>query len=87
MGFETSWSYLKENWSKILEISGDGFQLNYIVSLPSNFQTKSKFEEIENYYNENPVDAASMSMNQTLEKIQNNIKWVDINLEKFEKYL
>ena len=87
IGFETSWSYLKENWSKILEIAGDGFQLNYIVSLPSNFQTKSKFEEIENYYNENPVDAASMSMNQTLEKIQNNIKWVDINLEKFEKYL
>jgi len=82
-----SWDYLKENWSKIIEISGDGFQLNYIVSLPSYFQTKDRLEEVENYYSENHVDAASMSMKQTVEKIKNNIVWLDSNLKKFENYL
>tara|TARA_B100000686_G_scaffold284904_1_gene308752 strand:- start:997 stop:3528 length:2532 start_codon:yes stop_codon:yes gene_type:complete len=82
-----SWDYLKENWSKIIEISGDGFQLNYIVSLPSYFQTQDRLEEVENYYSENHVDAASMSMKQTVEKIRNNIVWLDSNLKKFENYL
>jgi aminopeptidase N len=87
LALSTAWEYLRENWTKILNISGDGFQLNYIVSLPSYFQTKERYEEVENYYSENPVDAASMSMNQTLEKIQNNIVWIDFNLKKFEQYL
>ena len=87
LALPTAWEYLKQNWSKILDISGDGFQLNYIVSLPSYFQSKDKYEEVENYYSENPVDAASMSMNQTLEKIQNNIFWIDFNLKKFKNYL
>ena len=87
LALSTAWEYLKQNWSKILNISGDGFQLNYIVSLPSYFQSKDKYEEVENYYSENPVDAASMSMNQTLEKIQNNIFWIDFNLKKFKNYL
>ncbi len=87
LALPTAWEYLKQNWSKILNISGDGFQLNYIVSLPSYFQSKDKYEEVENYYSENPVDAASMSMNQTLEKIQNNIFWIDFNLKKFKNYL
>ncbi len=87
LAFPTAWEYLKQNWSKILNISGDGFQLNYIVSLPSYFQSKDRYEEVENYYSENPVDAASMSMNQTLEKIQNNIFWIDFNLKKFKNYL
>ena len=87
LALPTAWEYLKKNWSKILNISGDGFQLNYIVSLPSYFQSKDKYEEVENYYSENPVDAASMSMNQTLEKIQNNIFWIDFNLKKFKNYL
>ena len=87
LALPTAWEYLKQNWSKILNISGDGFQLNYIVSLPSYFQSKERYEEVENYYSENPVDAASMSMNQTLEKIQNNIFWIDFNLKKFKNYL
>jgi len=87
LALPAAWEYLKQNWSKILNISGDGFQLNYIVSLPSYFQSKDKYEEVENYYSENPVDAASMSMNQTLEKIQNNIFWIDFNLKKFKNYL
>ena len=87
LALSTAWEYLKQNWSKILNISGDGFQLNYIVSLPSYFQSKERYEEVENYYSENPVDAASMSMNQTLEKIQNNIFWIDFNLKKFKNYL
>jgi len=55
--------------------------------LPSYFQTKDRLEEVENYYSENHVDAASMSMKQTVEKIKNNIVWLDSNLKKFENYL
>ena len=87
IGQELSWNFLKENWNKIIELCGDGFQVNYIVTLPSRFQTKNSLQEVSNFYKENPLSAASMSIEQTLERIQNNIKWIDTNLENFKKYL
>lgn len=87
IGHELSWNFLKENWNKIIELCGDGFQLNYIVTLPSRFQTENLYQEVNNFYKENPLSAASMSIEQTLERIQNNITWIDANLENFKKSL
>ena len=87
IGHELSWNFLKENWNKIIELCGDGFQVNYVVTLPSRFQTKNSYQEVNNFYKENPLSAASMSIQQTLERIQNNITWIDTNLENFKKSL
>ena len=84
IGHELSWNFLKENWNKIIELCGDGFQVNYVVTLPSRFQTKNSYQEVNNFYKENPLSAASMSIEQTLERIQNNITWIDTNLENFK---
>ena len=87
IGHELSWNFLKENWNKIIELCGDGFQLNSIVTLPSRFQTNNLYQEVNNFYKENPLSAASMSVEQTLERIQNNITWIDTNFENFKKSL
>ena len=53
----------------------------------SRFQTENLYQEVNNFYKENPLSAASMSIEQTLERIQNNITWIDVNLENFKKSL
>ena len=87
LGWKKVRNFLKENWNKIIELCGDGFQVNYVVTLPSRFQTKNSYQEVNNFYKENPLSAASMSIQQTLERIQNNITWIDTNLENFKKSL
>ena len=84
---DLSWNFLKENWNKIIELCGDGFQVNYVVTLPSRFQSKNSYQEVNNFYKENHLAAASMSIKQTLERIENNITWIDTNLENFKKSL
>ena len=87
IGHELSWNFLKENWNKIIELCGDALQVNYVVTLPSIFHTIISYHEVKNFNKVIPLSEASMSIQQTLERIQNNITWIDTNLENFKKSL
>jgi len=85
---ELAWQFVKENWSTIYSRYSSGFLITRLVkSVTENFATKEDFEEVENFFKQNPVPAAQRSLQQALESIQVNTAWLGRNRELLQKEL
>jgi len=85
---ELAWQFVKENWSTIYSRYSSGFLITRLVkSVTENFATKEDFDEVENFFKQNPVPAAQRSLQQALESIQVNTAWLGRNRELLQKEL
>jgi len=85
---ELAWQFVKENWPTIYSRYSSGFLITRLVkSVSENFATKEDFEEVDNFFKQNPVPAAQRSLQQALESIQNNTAWLGRNKEMLQKEL
>ena len=82
-GRDLAWQFLKDNWAELDRRYGEGgFALMRLVSITSGFTTLDMREDVERFFNDNPVPGAERTIRQSLERIQLNNAWLERNREE-----
>lgn len=77
-GRELAWQFLQENWAEFDRRYGDGkFFLRWLISsCTEDFMSEEKAQEVEAFFRDHPVPAASRTILQSLERIRSNAAWL-----------
>ena len=87
-GRELAWQFLKDNWDELDRRYGEGgFAIMRLVSISSVFTTAQKREEVREFFDTHPVPSAERTIRQVLERMTNNITWLDKNRDDLSNWL
>jgi len=90
-GRDLAWNYLRNNWKHITDYYGSGlFALGRVISAgASKFSTKLKLKELEQFRKENAesLTTAKRAVQQSVERTNNNIQWIDNHYEVIVAWL
>ena len=79
-GREIAWEYTKRNWEELDRRYGaGGFAMMRLVQITGGFTTPAAREEVEDFFKEHPTPSASRTIQQSLERIGLNIRWLEQN--------
>ena len=75
-----AWQFVKNNWAEFdRRYGGGGFGLMRLVSIVNSFTTEEQKADVENFFAENPAPAAERTIRQALERMNLNIRWLELN--------
>lgn len=78
LGRQMTWKFTKDNWDILYERYNSGFLLMGLIRVTTKyFATKTDAEDIEIFFKEHEVDVAQITINQSLESIELNHKWLE----------
>ena len=81
-GKELAWEFLKANWEELDRRYGQGgFAIMRLVSTTGAFTTLEKAQEVEEFFGNHPAPSAQRTIQQSLERIRLNVKWLESNRE------
>ncbi|MES2088233.1 MAG: M1 family metallopeptidase [Patescibacteria group bacterium] len=87
-GSDLAWAFLKKNWPTFLERFGDGgHQLSRLIKTCVVFSTREAYTDIKTFFKTHPAPGASRAVEQALEKIDGNIRWLERDGKKIEEFL
>ena len=79
-GRDLAWNFLKDQWGEFNErYGGGGFGLMRLVSICGTFSTADKLEDVKSFFEQHPTPAAERTIQQSLERINLNIRWLERN--------
>ncbi|MFQ5552500.1 MAG: M1 family metallopeptidase [Thermoplasmata archaeon] len=79
-GRDLAWDFVKENWAELDRRYGrGGFALGRLVSITDAFSTPERVDEVEAFFQANPAPAAKRRIQQALERIRLNGRWLEKN--------
>jgi len=79
-GRDLAWNFLKDQWEEFdKRYGGGGFGLMRLVSICGTFSTADKLEEVQSFFEQHPTPAAERTIQQSLERINLNIRWLERN--------
>ena len=79
-GRQPAWQFVKNNWAEFdRRYGGGGFGLMRLVSICNSFTTDEQRADVENFFTENPAPAAERTIRQALERMNLNIRWLEMN--------
>ena len=72
-----AWRFVRENWSKILAMFGEGsFSMDLVISgVTYHFSKQFDYEEVSSFFSRVSVGSGSEAVKQSLERIRGNIYW------------
>ena len=80
VGRVPAWEFLKNNWAEFdRRYGGGGFGLMRLVSIVNSFNTEEQRDDVEKFFTDNPAPAAERTIRQALERMNLNIKWLEMN--------
>ncbi len=86
-GLRLTWDFIKDNWKELDRRYGSGgFGMMRLVAIPGGFTTPEERAEVEEFYKTHPVPSATRSIQQTLERMDLNIKWLEHNRKGLAKW-
>ncbi|XP_072462155.1 endoplasmic reticulum aminopeptidase 1 [Notamacropus eugenii] len=89
-GHLLAWQFLKENWSRIIQKFELGSNsLSHMVMLTTNqYSTRERLEEVKEFFSSLKENGSQLRcIQQTLETIEENIRWMNQNYEKIRVWL
>ena len=87
-GLNLTWQFMKENWQELDRRYGQGgFAMMNLVSIAGRFTTKDDKDDVESFFQKNPVPSATRTIQQVLERIDLNIAWIKYNDKALEDWL
>ena len=87
-GRDLAWDFVKENWSEFDRRYGKGgFMIMRMVSITEDFNTIERANEVEAFFNANPVAGAQRTVQQSLESIRLNARWLELNANPIADWL
>ncbi|MDA1096185.1 MAG: ERAP1-like C-terminal domain-containing protein, partial [Chloroflexi bacterium] len=83
-----AWEYMKNNWPEIdRRYGGGGFAVMRLVAIPGGFTTEEARRDVESFFRSHPVPSATRTVEQSLERIDLNRRWLEANRDGVEKWL
>ncbi|MDO8482318.1 MAG: M1 family metallopeptidase [bacterium] len=88
VGRDLAWSFVKKNWPIFLERYGSGgYSLSRLVKSGSVFHTREQYDDFKQFFKTHSAPGASRAVEQVLEKIDGNIRWLARDGKNIEKWL
>ncbi|XP_061478755.1 endoplasmic reticulum aminopeptidase 1 isoform X2 [Rhineura floridana] len=89
-GYQLAWKFLKQNWQALVKKFELGSRsIAYMVTGVTNkYSTKAQLAEVKGYFSSLEKSSLELrAVQQAIETIEENIQWMDKNLEKIKKWL
>ncbi|XP_062591652.1 puromycin-sensitive aminopeptidase-like [Saccostrea cucullata] len=87
-GREICWQFVQDKWSELHERYKGGFLLSRLVELSTeNFVTEARAKEVEKFFEAHPAPAAERKVQQSVENIRLNAKWMESQADKVVDFL
>ena len=79
-GTQAAWKFVKGNWPEFFRRYGSGgFAIMRLVGITGNFSTQEARADVEEFFQRNPTPSAARTVQQSLERIGLNIRWLERN--------
>ena len=85
-GRDITFNFLKKTINKWLNMYGGGFIIRSLISIPNNYVSFEKANEIEKWYNTINAPSAKKSMKQAVENIRKYARWQQNDLKIIEQW-
>ena len=87
-GRDLVWEFVKENWPELDRRYGKGgFAVMRLVEVTGRFTTAARAEEVEAFFAANPAPSAARTLQQSLERIRLNERWLARNAAPIAEWL
>jgi puromycin-sensitive aminopeptidase len=87
-GRDLTWQFLQDNWAELDRRYGKGgFAIMRIVGITGGFTSMARHDEVERFFQEHPTPSAARTIQQSLERIRLNAKWLELNREPIGEWL
>ncbi|XP_075267192.1 endoplasmic reticulum aminopeptidase 1 [Opisthocomus hoazin] len=89
-GHHLAWTFLKENWEKVVEKFelGSSSVASIVTGVTSRYSTRSQLAQVKGFFGSLEEKSAQLRcVQQAVENIEDNIQWMDRNLEKVKTWL
>ncbi|ETE68500.1 Endoplasmic reticulum aminopeptidase 1, partial [Ophiophagus hannah] len=89
-GYQLAWKFLKENWQKLVKKFdlGSHSLAHIITGLTNQYSTKEQLAEVKSYFSSMDKKTSELrAVHQAIETVEENIQWMDKNLEKIKTWL
>lgn len=90
-GFKLAWDFLKTNWGKLVKKFdlGSSAISRMAVGVTDQYSTREMLDEVQSFFGSLGEDQGSglRSVQQALQKIQQNIRWMDRNVPLLKAWL
>jgi len=87
-GRDLAWRFIKNNWPIFLERYGSGgYALSRLVKAGSVFNTREAYNDFKKFFRSHPAPGAYRAIEQVLEKIDGNIRWLARDSKKIGNWL
>lgn len=90
VGYPLAWKFLRENWNKIVQKFelGSTSIAHMVLGTTNHFSTKARLEEVKGFFSSLKENGSQLRcVQQTIETIEENIRWMDKNFEKIRIWL
>jgi puromycin-sensitive aminopeptidase len=88
VGRDLTWQFIKDNWDELDRRYGKGgFAIMRIVGITGGFTTMDRHDEVEHFFQEHSAPSAARTIQQSLERIRLNAKWLELNREPIGRWL
>ena len=86
-GRDLAWEFLKGNWAEFDRRYGrGGFGIMRLVSTTGSFTTLERAQEVDEFFRTHPVPSAQRTVQQSLERIRLNVKWLERNRDSLAEW-
>ena len=87
-GRDLAWEFIKDRWDELDRRYGKGgFAIMRIVGAAAGFASLEREAEVRQFFETHPAPSATRTVQQTLESIRLNAKWLDLNLDAVSNWL
>ncbi|KAM9694255.1 endoplasmic reticulum aminopeptidase 1 [Trichechus inunguis] len=90
VGYPLAWQFLKENWNKLVQKFdlGSPSITNIVMGTTNQFSTRTWLEEVKGFFSSLKDNGSQLRcVQQTIEIIEENIRWMDKNFDKIRMWL
>ena len=79
IGGDMAWEFIKNNWDEFNRRYGaGGFAIMHLVSIIGRFTTLEHAADVEAFFAEHPAPGAQRTIQQSLERIRINARWLEV---------
>lgn len=87
VGRDLAWRFVKKHWSTFLSRYGGGYSLSRLVKAGSVFNTREAYKDFKNFFKTHPAPGAARAVEQVLEKIDGNNRWLSRDVKQLGEWL
>ncbi|XP_077861128.1 endoplasmic reticulum aminopeptidase 1 isoform X2 [Macaca mulatta] len=90
VGYPLAWKFLRKNWNKLVQKFELGSQsiAHMVMGTANQFSTRTWLEEVKGFFSSLKENGSQLRcVQQTIETIEENIRWMDKNFDKIRVWL